>query len=80
MASVASEAGTSRPPQALEGLEEVRRRLVAPSSNVSVLPLLGASALLALSAFMLASSIILGPFWQTKNPPALAAAEARALR
>ena len=45
-----------------------------------MLPLLGASALLALSALVLAASIILGPFWQTRDSPAVSAAEAQALR
>ena len=61
-------------------LAEARRRLATPGPSSSMLPLLGASALLALSALVLAASIILGPFWQTRDSPAVSAAEAQALR
>ncbi len=57
-------------------LAEARRRLAAPQRPDGSLRLLGAAALLALSALLLAGSVILGPFWETKDPPAVAMARA----
>lgn len=60
----------------IPGLGEARRRLAKPRRREAALPLLGAAALLAISAFVLAGAVILGPFWQTKDSPAAAMAQA----
>ncbi len=46
-------------------ISEARLRLGEPRRPEPVLGTLGASALLALSALVLAAAVILGPFWQT---------------
>ncbi len=53
-------------------LAEARRRLAPPPRPDATLRLLGAAALLAISALLLAGSVILGPFWQTNDSPAAA--------
>ena len=50
-------------------LAEARRRLAEPSRPDASLRLLAASALLAISAILLAGSMILGPFWETRATP-----------
>jgi len=58
----------------LSSLDDARRQL-APDRRPrpAALKMLGAAAILALSTLLLAGSVILGPFWQTKDsPPATA--------
>jgi hypothetical protein len=51
-------------------LADARRRLTAPQHRKpAALKMLAAAAILALSTLLLAGSVILGPFWQTKAPP-----------
>jgi hypothetical protein len=54
----------------LSSLDDARRQLApARRRKPAALKMLAAAAMLALSALSLAGSVILGPFWQTKDPP-----------
>jgi hypothetical protein len=60
----------------LSSLEDARRQLTLERRRKpAALKMLAAAAILALSTFVLAGSVILGPFWQTKDPPATAQAQ-----
>jgi hypothetical protein len=60
----------------LSSLDDARRQL-APEQRrkPAALKMLAAAAILALSTLVLAGSVILGPFWQTKDPPAVVHAQ-----
>jgi hypothetical protein len=60
----------------LSSLDDARRQL-APERRrePAALKMLAAAAILALSTLLLAGSVILGPFWQTKDLPAAASAQ-----
>ena len=58
--------------QSGRNLDDVRRRLERSAPRDGALHLLGASALLAASAFALAGAVILGPFWLAPHAPAAA--------
>jgi len=57
----------------LSSLDDARRQL-APERRrePAALKMLASAAILALSTLLLAGSVILGPFWQTKDAPAAA--------
>jgi hypothetical protein len=57
----------------LSSLDDARRQLTPERRRKpAALKMLAAAAILALSTFVLAGSVILGPFWQTKDSPATA--------
>jgi hypothetical protein len=57
----------------LSSLDDARRQLTAERRRrPAALKMLAAAAILALSTFLLAGSVILGPFWETKDPPTAA--------
>jgi hypothetical protein len=57
----------------LSSLDDARRQLALERRREpAALKMLAASAILALSTLLLAGSVILGPFWQTKDSPAAA--------
>ncbi len=59
----------------VSSLDDARRRLTpVRRRQPAALNMLAASAVLALSTLLLAGSVILGPFWQTKDPPSVALA------
>jgi len=61
----------------LSSLDDARRQLTAQRRRKpAALRMLAAAAILALSTFVLAGSVILGPFWQTKDPPTAIRAQA----
>jgi len=61
----------------LSSLDDARRQLTPERRRKpAALKMLAAAAILALSTFLLAGSVILGPFWQTKDPPLAARAQA----
>jgi hypothetical protein len=54
----------------LSSLDDARRQLAAQRRpKPAALKMLASAAILALSTFLLAGSVILGPFWQTKDAP-----------
>jgi len=54
----------------LSSLDDARRQLAAERRRQpAALQMLAAAAILALSTLLLAGSVILGPFWQTKDSP-----------
>jgi len=56
----------------LSSLDDARRRLTPERRpKPAALKMLAAAAILALSTLLLAGSVILGPFWQTKDAPAV---------
>jgi len=57
----------------LSSLDDARRQLTARRRREpAALKMLAAAAVLALSTLLLAGSVILGPFWQTREAPATA--------
>jgi hypothetical protein len=61
----------------LSSLDDARRQLTPERRRKpAALSMLAAAAILALSTLLLAGSVILGPFWQTKDPPQVARAQA----
>jgi hypothetical protein len=64
---------TSIPP--ISSLSRARAFLAEPQRPApAAMTMLAAAAILAASALILACSVILGPFWQTKEAPSVAAA------
>jgi hypothetical protein len=60
----------------LSSLDDARRQLTPERTRKpAALKMLAAAAILALSTLLLAGSVILGPFWQTKNSPAAVSAQ-----
>jgi hypothetical protein len=54
----------------LSSLDDARRQLTPDRRRKpAALKMLAAAAILALSTLLLAGSVILGPFWQTKDSP-----------
>jgi hypothetical protein len=61
----------------LSSLDDARRQLTSEQRRKpAALKMLAAAAILALSTFLLAGSVILGPFWQTKDAAAASRAQA----
>jgi small neutral amino acid transporter SnatA (MarC family) len=61
----------------LSSLDDARRQLTPERRRrPAALKMLAAAAILALSTFLLAGSVILGPFWQTKDSPVVASDQA----
>jgi hypothetical protein len=61
----------------LSSLDDARRQLTLERRRKpAALKMLAAAAILAFSTLLLAGSVILGPFWQTKDPPAAERAQA----
>jgi len=60
----------------LSSLEDARQRLTPERRRKpAALKMLAAAAILAVSALLLAGSVILGPFWETKDAPAATQAQ-----
>jgi hypothetical protein len=54
----------------LSSLDDARRQLTPERRREpAALKMLAAAAILAVSTLLLAGSVILGPFWETKDPP-----------
>jgi hypothetical protein len=62
----------------IDTLDDARRQLNDQRRHKPAeLKTLAAAAILALSTLLLAGSVILGPFWQTKDAPAARALDGR---
>ncbi len=65
----------------LSSLDDARQRLTPERRRKpAALKMLAAAAILAVSTLLLAGSVILGPFWETKDTPAAVQAQGLAGR